>query len=212
MNAMAQAPARRGARGFTLLELLVAMAVFGIIGAMALGGLNAVISQTTQAHAQMERLTALQRTLRLMTNDLASLQPRWVRDELGTQWEPPLVTDRAGTFLLRVSRGGWSNPAGLPHRGTLQRVQYRIDDGTLIREYWPVMDHVLGQEPRREELLNEVSSLKFLYLDDQGEWQAEWPPLQRGTAVRTAARPRAVRIQLELKDWGQIERLVEVAQ
>lgn len=204
-------PCRRLARGFTLLELLVAMAVFGIIGAMALGGLNAVISQTTQARLQMERLTALQRTLRLMGNDLAGLQPRWVRDELGTQWEPPLVTDGAGTFLLRLSRGGWSNPAGLPHRGTLQRVQYRIEDGTLLREYWPVMDHVLGQEPRREELLTGVSSLKFLYLDGQGEWQAEWPPLQQGN-VQAAARPRAVRMELVLDDWGQIDRLVEVAQ
>lgn len=211
MNASCEVAGARHARGFTLLELLVAMGIFGIIGAMALGGLNAVISQTTQATAQMERLAALQRTMRLMSNDLVSLQPRWVRDELGTQWEAPLVTDEAGTFLVRLSRGGWSNPAGLPHRGTLQRVQYRLDDGTLIREYWPVMDHVLGQEPRREELLKDVASLKFLFLDDQGEWQAQWPPVQRGTA-RAATRPRAVRIQLELEDWGLIERLVEVAQ
>jgi general secretion pathway protein J len=199
------------ARGFTLLELLVAMAIFGIIGAMALGGLNAVISQSTQARVQMDRLIALQRTLRLISSDLAGLAPRWVRDELGTQWEPPLVTDGRGIFLLRLSRGGWGNPAGLPHRGTLQRVQYRLDDGKLTREYWPVMDHVLGQEPRAEELLTGVASLKFLYLDDQGQWQPEWPPLQK-SAAPAGSRPRAVKVQLELDDWGQIERLVELVQ
>lgn len=200
------------AAGFTLLELLVAMGIFAIIGAMALGGLNAVVGQETIARGQTQRLASLQRAVRLLGNDLAGAQPRYVRDELGTSGEQPLLGDGRGGFLIRLTRGGWSNPAGLPHRGTLQRVQYRVEDGTLLREYWPVLDHVLGQEPRREELLTGVKDLKLLFLGGDGnEWQQQWPPLSRdGTSE--GRRPRAIQVTLELEDWGTIERLLEVPQ
>lgn len=202
------APGRSG--GFTLLELLVAIAIFGVVGAMAMGGLNAVITQENIARQQMKRLGDLQRSLRLLTTDLASVQPRYVRDELGDP-EPPLVTDGRGEFLVRLSRGGWSNPAYLPVRGTLQRVQYRLDEDMLLREYWPVMDHLLGQEPRRQELLDGVEKLELAYLDANNEWQAQWPPLRQSAAgTATGPRPRAIRFIITLADLGEVERLVEV--
>ncbi len=203
---------RRRIAGFTLLELLVAMGIFAVIGAMALGGLNTVVGQTTIAREQMDRLTQLQRAIRLMSGDFNGLAPRFVRDELGSAGEAPLEADgRLFGVELRLTRGGWPNPAGLPHRGTLQRVQYRLDDDKLIREYWPVMDHVLGQEPRSEELLSGVDEFRLLYLDNQDEWQPQWPPAQAASTV-ASQRPRAVRILLELRDWGPVERLIEVAQ
>lgn len=203
---------RRRVAGFTLLELLVAMGIFAVIGAMALGGLNTVVSQTTIAREQMDRLAQLQRAIRLMSSDFNGLAPRFVRDELGSAGEAPLLADgRLFGVELRLTRGGWPNPAGLPHRGTLQRVQYRLDDDKLIREYWPVMDHVLGQEPRSEELLSGVDEFRLLYLDNQDEWQAQWPPAQTANTV-ASQRPRAVRILLELQGWGPVERLIEVAQ
>ena len=207
-----QSGIRRQARGFTLLELLVAMGIFAVIGAMALGGLNTVVDQTTIAREQMDRLARLQRALRLMNGDFSNLVPRVVRDELGSAGEAPLLADgRLFGVEIRLSHGGWPNPAGLPHRGTLQRVQYRLDDDKLIREYWQVMDHVLGQEPRSEELLSGVNDFKLFYLDAQDEWQTRWPPAQATSAV-DEQRPRAVRIVLDLQDWGAVERLIEVSQ
>lgn len=201
-------------RGFTLLELLVAMGIFAVIGAMALGGLNAIVGQTSQARVQAERLVSLQRAVRVLTNDIGAAAPRYVRDELGTSCEePPFVADGRLGVLLQLTRGGWPNPANLPHRGTLQRVQYRLDDGKLIREYWPVLDHVLGEEPRAEELLSGVKDVKLLFLDSEqgpGEWAQEWPPLNQA-ATTLGNRPRAVQLKLELEDWGVIDRLIEVA-
>jgi len=206
---------RRTQQGFTLLELLVAMGIFAIIGAMALGGLNAIVGQGTQATEQTERLATLQRALRLMTNDLGSATPRFVRDELGTPCkELPLVADGRIDYLIQLTRSGWPNPANLPHRGTLQRVQYRLEDGKLIRDYWPVLDRVLGQEPRTEELLSGVEEVKLLFFDateGAGEWQQQWPPLRRANTA-TGDRPRAIQVTLELEDWGTIERLIEIAQ
>ena len=73
----------RAAGGFTLLELLVAMAIFAIVGALAMGGLNAVLGQRELAAKHLQRLHQVQRAIRVMTNDFAQLNPRCVRDLLG---------------------------------------------------------------------------------------------------------------------------------
>ena len=152
-------------RGFTLLELLVAMAIFAVISALALGGLNAVVTQQTIAKAQMQRLAELQRALRYLTDDFAQLNPRFVRQVLGDSMDPPLVTDQLGENVVRLSRSGWRNPVPVA-RGTLQRVQYRIEEEDLIREYWLVMDYPLGVEPRSEVVLEDVTEIEIEYLDD----------------------------------------------
>lgn len=197
------------ARGFTLLELLVAMAIFAVVSALALGGLNAVARQQELARADLAELAKLQRAVRDLVTDFSQLQPRYVRDELGQGGEAPLLADGQIDYLVRLTRGGWRNPAGFP-RGTLQRVQYRLDERRLIREYWPVLDHPLGMAPRSQVLLEDVDELQIEYLDDGGEWQPRWPPLQALNAG-VAPRPRAVRFALELPGWGRIERLVELS-
>lgn len=194
--------------GFTLLELLVAIAIFGIISALALGGLNAIATQQEIGRNQILRLGDLQRTVRFLTEDFAQLNPRHVRDILGQANEPPLIAELPDGTLVRLSRGGWRNPVPMP-RGTLQRVQYRIDDEVLYREYWPVMDYPLDMEPRQVELIDNIEELQIEYLDDQSEWQVQWPPL-RADQSEAFVYPRAVRITLTLTDWGEIVRVVDL--
>lgn len=194
--------------GFTLIELLVAIAIFGVISMLALGGLNTIVQQQTLAKEQMVRLGQVQRAVRLLTDDFAQLNPRHVRDVLGQSTEPPLVTDTLDENIVRLSRSGWRNPVPVP-RGTLQRVQYRLEDDALIREYWPVMDYPLGMEPRSETLLEGVEEIEVEYLDDASQWSTQWPPLSQVNAT-TFVYPRAVRIRFELAAWGEIERVVDL--
>lgn len=198
----------RHTAGFTLIELLVAIAIFGVISMLALGGLNTIVQQQTLAKEQMRRLGQVQRTVRLMTEDFAQLNPRHVRDILGQSTEPPLVTDALNDNIVRLSRGGWRNPVPVP-RGTLQRVQYRLEEETLIREYWPVMDSPLGMEPRAEEVLDGVIDIEIEYLDKASQWTTQWPPLSEVTAT-SFVYPRAVRIRFDLASWGEIERVVDL--
>lgn len=204
---------RRSAfHGFTLIELLVAIAIFSFLATAMYTGIRQIVIERELVLERTEALNELQRAVRYMNTDLTQIVGRSVRDELGRDRVPALVSDPSEQFSLRISRDGWRNPALLP-RGTLQRVHYRLEDDVLIREYWPVMDRLLGDEPRELELLTNIEEFDVAFLDNDYEWQEDWPPAQTDSAdVGTDLRqlPRAIRYRIQLKEFGEIERLVEV--
>ena len=76
-------PAVAVSAGFTLLELLVAVAVFAVVGVMAYGGLQAVMSQQQRTNEHAQRLADLQLAYRVMQRDLEQLIDRPIRNEYG---------------------------------------------------------------------------------------------------------------------------------
>jgi general secretion pathway protein J len=198
----------RRPRGFTLIELLVAMAIVAIIGVMALTGLSEVIHQQTLARERTARWQTIQLAMRVIVQDLAQLQPRPTRDELGEAYMPSLLAGPNSQFALEFSRGGWANPGGFP-RGTVLRVAYNFEGDKLIRYHWPVMDRTTGTLPVRTELLGDVMNIEVRFLDGTGMWQLEWPPVQESGPQRLIDRPRAVEFAIELKDFGRVSRMVE---
>ncbi len=200
----------RPTRGFTLVELLVAMAIFAILSVLAYGGYNNSVKQSEIARTSMQRLQSLQTTVRLLTQDFEQLAPRPVRDVLGDSRLPALLADRRDQNLFALTRSGWTNPAGLP-RPSLQRVSYVLEeDGKLRREHYTVLDATLANEPVKRELLDRVTSVRVRYMDAQRQWQDQWPPLNAPPATLARGRPLAVEITLELEDFGEITRLIEV--
>ena len=198
----------RRPHGFTLIELLVAMAIVAIIGVMAMTGLSEVIHQQTLARDRSARWQAIQLAMRVIVQDLAQLQPRATRDELGEAYMPSLLADPNGQFALEFSRGGWANPGGFP-RGTVLRVAYNFEGDKLVRYHWPVMDRTTGTPPVRTELLDDVMDIEVRFLDLTGMWQLDWPPVGMTGPQRLISRPRAVEFSIELKDFGRVTRLVE---
>jgi general secretion pathway protein J len=201
---------KRSSQGFTLIELLVAVAIVAIIGVIALVGLNDVIDQQASAREHTERWQKIQLAMRLITQDLAQLQPRATREELGETYQPSLLADPSAQFALEFSRGGWANPAGLP-RGTVLRVAYNWEDDKLIRWHWAVMDRTLSTPPVRAEILDRVTNVEVRFLDTAGEWHLEWPPLDRRGPQSLISVPRAVEFTIELEDVGRVYRLVETS-
>jgi len=201
---------RRHRKAFTLIEVLVALAIFGIMTVIAYSILGRTLAEAEMLGDSMDRLKAVQRTMRLLDSDLMQAAPRPVRDVLGDGYQPAVRTSLASEFALEVTHGGWPNPANLP-RGTLQRSAYRIEDGELIRYHWRVLDRTINNEPIETVLLDGVESIVFRYLTSDGEGSEQWPPANVPGPGGFRLRPRGVEILLTLTDEGEIRRLVEVA-
>jgi len=206
------ATARGRESGFTLVEVLIAIFIFAIVSAIAMGGYNELVKQSDIVDAGAARTRAVQATMQRLNLDFTSLEPRPVRQPLGDGLVPALRADEksGAAELVELTRSGWSNPAGVS-RSTLQRVAYRVQDGTLIRDYWLALDRTMSSEPESAELLDRVKSLKLRFLDPNRTWHEQWPPLGFTPAEAPWVRPIAVEITLDLEDWGELKRLVEVS-
>lgn len=197
--------------GFTLLELLIAIAIFAVVGVLAMGGYNQLLMQRERAAQTMERTRAIQRAMTRLTQDFAQLEPRPVRDATAATVNPALYFNASGTYLVELTRAGWSNPAGVS-RATLQRVGYRLLDGKLYRDYWTVLDRSLSNTPVQAQLVDKVTAFSLRFMDRNRQWQTTWPANSTGGTGTARARslPLAVEITLTLEDWGELKRVVEV--
>ena len=203
---------QRQPAGFTLIEVLVAVFLLSVLSAFAYQTLDYVRKSRELTTVAYQRLREVELAIHTLTTDFEQVEPRPVRDVLGTATQPALLADPRTTNLVSLTHGGWPNTAGLP-RGTLQRVTYRLENGTLVREHLTVLDATLANVPVRRELLTNVLSATVRYMDASHAWQDTWPPPLASVAGTTASltlRPRAVEIVLELRDVGRIVRLVEV--
>ena len=201
---------RRHSGGFTLIEVLVAMAIFGVLTVLAYMSLAQTFQSADILNARMDRLQSIQRTIRYLSNDLATASPRPVRSDIGDTYMPAVMVSAANDFALAVTHGGWPNPAGLP-RSTQQRSVYLLEDGKLFRVYYNVLDSTYASNAISTEILDGVESLEFRLIQDNSEVTNQWPPDGAQGAGADRMRPRAVEIILTLENEGEIRRIIEVA-
>lgn len=174
-------PAFPSARGFTLLELMVALAIFAVVAALAYGGLSQVLAGGQRAEQRLDELAALQRALTLLERDLLQAAPRGIRDEYGDP-QPPFKGD--GT-VMELTRAGAPNSTGRP-LSTLRRIAWRVDGERLLRLTWSVLDRAPDSAPLEAEVLTGVTRWQLRYRGDDGEWQAQWPTEQTPVATPAA--------------------------
>ena len=199
------------ARGFTLLELLVALSIFAVVSVLAYGGLRSVLSAREHANIQTERLAALQLAVQMLSRDIEQTVQRGVRDPFGDKQPPMTSNANSGKGGLEFTKTGWRNPAGLA-RSNLQRVGYGMRDDKLIRSTWPMLDRAQASTPREAVILDKVKEFSVRFLDAKSEWQSYWPPTTANAPGTSDPMPlpRAVEVSLELEDWGSIKRIFRV--
>lgn len=188
--------------GLTLVELLVAVAVFSVLSAIAYQGLISVANTNADLRQEGDEFARLQFAISLIERDLRQALPRPVRDQLGD----PLPAMAGGSLQLELTRAGWSNPLG-QQRSELERVRLQLDDDTLVRIKWSVLDRSQGSRPVRQVLLEGVRDLRFRFLDRNLEWQNEWPPATSLADEDREPWPLAVSVRLNSERYGDVERL-----
>ena len=194
-------------QGFTLLELLIASIIFAIMAVMAYGGLNNVMSNSKASQQALKRLQQIQQSVAVLNRDFSQVVPRSIRDEFGNP-QPYLSAGNNIDNLVEFSRGGRVNPANLL-RSSLLRIAYQFDDEKLVRLQWPQMDRAQETEAKKTTLIDNLNEVTIRFLDQNAEWQDQWPPLNvtSGTDSGNATELIGIEIVLDLKDWGEIRRL-----
>ena len=193
----------RASRGFTLIELIVVLAVFGVFSAMAYGGLNYVLTARRDIEVQIDRSAEWQKAFQRLRNDVELAAPRTARDGFG-QPQAAFVFEPFGA-RIEFTRSGWRNPLLLP-RASLERVVYRYDEKSreLLRETWRVLDRARDDEPQKLVVLGKIDEARWRFMDSSRQWQERWPPAAAASATASAQLPKAIELTLETKDWGKI--------
>ena len=188
--------------GFTLLELLIAIAIFSIMSVSAYTGLRNYLSIHEQYEAHERIFAAVQSGINLIEADLQNLAPRPIRDQFG---DPVAALNARGESDIELSR----HRPGLPLEFglvDLMRVDYFIENNQLIRRSWDVLDRTPVSQATERILLNGVSEITWRFFGNG--WSVFWPLNRDPLSARLL--PRAIEFSIDFEDGRSISRLVTV--
>ncbi len=186
------------APGFTLLEVLVAMAISVIIYFGSYTLLDSVITTDERVQNKREQLKIMQKAHYFLQQDIEQIVNRSIRSE-STEQLLPLKYD--GAESLEFTRTGWLNPVKRP-RSDMQRVHYFIDDHKLYREYWHVLDRSFDSESRKNIILEDVEKLSFRFYDMKDkQWINDW---KKNLSDKDKL-PGAIEISLQTKSFPDLK-------
>lgn len=218
-------PLRSRVAGFTLLEVLVAMALTVVVASIAYSGLSSVLDSLERTRTAMDRTVELNRALRIMSRDIRFSVDRSIRDELGFV-EEAMVGGDSFRGMLGLTRSGWLSMGTVP-RSELERVYYYLDDDTLYRMRSTALDRGYRLDPDNpsvlgdgaQPILSQVERFEVVFLPqaqiaglsadlaegrlDTSRWVRDWGLTENGTT----GLPAALEVRLRLSDLGEIERL-----
>ncbi|MCY4656388.1 MAG: type II secretion system minor pseudopilin GspJ [Gammaproteobacteria bacterium] len=163
-------------KGFTLLELVIALGVFAVIGLISAQLLTHSINVTETILDRSGRLIEVQRALQTIQRDLSQHRGTSIRNQFGDREES---IELRSSVELEFTRAGWSNPLGRK-RSNLQRVAYLLEEGRLIRRFWHVLNRPNELEHQDQVLLTSVTSVRFNVITEDGQRQIQWPPRAGG--------------------------------
>jgi len=187
----------KAARGFTLVEALLALAIFAVIAVLSYRATASLTDGEARLSAEAARWRTLEALFTRFEADIRQAVPRAVR--VGGAREPAwLGTAYGGQSAVVFTRAGSEFFAEPAPAG--QRLGYRLREGTLELAYWPHLDHTDGAQPLVYPLVTDVAAFRLEYLARDGRWLGSWPLFGEDEI------PRAVRLTLTLADGARIER------
>jgi general secretion pathway protein J len=196
---MSTPPAAPRSTGFTLIEVLLALAIFGVISVLAYRATAALTDGEARLSAEAQRWRNLEALYTRFEGDIRQAIPRDSRS--GARTEPAWLAtqaDAAGNAALVFSRAGaeFADEPGIAG----QRIGYRLRGHAVEIAYWPQLDNAAQTQPAVYTLADGVAAFRIAYLSRGGAWHDSWP------VPGEAALPRAVRLDMTLENGEAIER------
>jgi general secretion pathway protein J len=206
-----------GARGFTLVVVLVAMAITALVAVVSYSALSAALVSAERLRGSAQRAQEIGQVMAMLSRDIRQTASRTVIDEFG-QRTPAVMGGELARDMLTVTRAGWHNSTGAP-RGTLQRVDWWLEEETLWRGYFPVLDITPGTERIETAVLDGVERFEVRFLPnvavleinrddviDRRNWEDSWVA-DLSQPDQGLPPPAAVEVTMEVSGLGEVTRL-----
>lgn len=206
-------------KGLTLLEVLIALSIFALIGVASFRILSSVIDTQQLGDIHSQKLAQFQKALMIIDTDLQQVVNRPIRIAIDQDSESLLINN--GQYPLELTRAGRANPLKLS-RSSMQRVaydigfhpevnnsdseHYRSRRNYLRRQYWPSLDRSAAQNPLIQVLLTDTDKLKVALITNKGKHQ-QWPPKKKPSADEY---PVAIEFAFNYPSLGVLTRLYKV--
>lgn len=204
-NAPPRSNPRAQAAGFTLVELLVALAIFAIVSGFAYRGLATLLDSREALQHESRKWRDVALFIGRVERDLGAVLNRAAKGASGTSLAPvssaiEAPTGKEGLALTRAGSPLQENALAAP-----RRIAYRLREGRVERLAWAAVDAAPRDEPVPVTVLGQVGALAFRFLDARGEWRPAW-----GLPGSTDTLPAAVEMTVQLASGERIVRLVDL--
>ncbi|QBR84130.1 type II secretion system protein GspJ [Legionella israelensis] len=185
--------------GFTLLEVLIALAVFAILATITSTALYDAFNTREKLNKQADRLNQLQLAMSLIENDSKQITERPIRSNEMRLFPVFLGTER----YVEFTRDGIANPIGQEKRSTLKRIALICQGNQLLRRSWAVLDPVNHNIYEDKILLDNVNKCQLKYLNQNLQVLSEWREKAVNQNQKKEPLPKAIQLNLNLNDWGE---------
>ncbi|CDZ78397.1 PilD-dependent protein PddD [Legionella massiliensis] len=188
--------------GFTLLEILIALAVFAIIATITSSTLYQTFNTKTRLTEQTERLNSLQLALILLERDTQQIILRDVRNDESHVY-PAFIGE---SQYFEFTRTGIANPGSINKQSILQRVAILCKGNKLVRRSWPTLDTTSRNSYEDKVLIDQISGCDFAYLNNNLQSLKEWHANAVQANQKVEPMPKAIQMNLKL-EWGKLNYL-----
>jgi general secretion pathway protein J len=208
------------AKGFTLIEVMVAISIFAVLAAGVYRVLSTMVDTQNKVVMHADALRDLQRSLWLISMDMNQLVMRDVRKPNDNR-SPALIADDHD-YLLLFTRQGVRNPL-LQSRSDLERVAYsvgpdpdrenkKIDKKArhLLRHSWAALDQRDNAKETVQVLFRDVDDVKLEFLNEKGDWKEDWPEKKMDDKAHIRTLPVAIKLRINTDKYGDLERVFQV--
>jgi general secretion pathway protein J len=204
-------PKRYSPRGFTLLELLVAITVLSIVSMIAWRGLDSLVATRERLEPEVDDVRSLLTAFGQMERDLTQVaNPAF----LGLITSPLNIGVADGGQVIELARVA----SPVADRATeVQTVFYRVVDGTLVRQATPPLpafDRANAENFETARLMGQVQSIAVRVWQVPTGWVSPFNPDASGTqptgtqpTVRSPAVTPGIEVTVLRTDGKQFRRV-----